>query len=56
MYLLVMEDGKIWRMSALDEGYMANADDGILDIIDISGDVPLQYYDGKWNEISEYKE
>ena len=53
MYLFIFEDGSIKKGSIVEDGDTAAADDGILDIIDISGAEPLQYHDGEWHEIED---
>ena len=54
MYLLIFEDGSLGTVATITDDLIASADDGILDIVDISGDLPLQYFGGEWNDIEEY--
>lgn len=55
MYLFIFEDGSIRRKDIVQDGDLMEADDGVLDIIDIrKSDEPKMYYEGKWNEIEEW--
>lgn len=51
MYLYVFEDGEIKKGSTFCQGDMDSCDAGILDVIDISGEQPQQYYEGEWHDI-----
>ena len=54
MYLLIFEDGEIQTVDKIEGDTMGAADDGYVDIIDISGcDNPLQYSDGEWHPASK---
>lgn len=51
MFLLILEDGEIMKIFSVSDDEKQAADDGMCDIIDISGPEPLCYYKGEWNEI-----
>ena len=53
MYIYIFEDGEIRKGTIFDEEEAKACDGGFLDIIDISGDEPKMYYDGKWNDIEK---
>lgn len=51
MFLFIFEDGLIKKATVICDGDKSCADDGIIDLIDISGDEPKQYYDGEWHDL-----
>ena len=51
MYIYIFEDGEVKKGDTFGHGDMDSCDDGILDVIDISGDQPMQYYDNEWHDI-----
>ena len=51
MYLFIFEDMEIKKGTAVMQGDFDAVDAGILDIIDISKEEPLKYYDGKWHDL-----
>lgn len=53
MYLLITEDGEIQKSVSLHDDDKMMADEGLLDVIDVTGDVPTSYYQGKWHDIKQ---
>jgi hypothetical protein len=54
MYIIIFEDGSIKQATELDEGLLPAADDGLVDIIDISTHKdPLQYLDEGWCSLDD---
>jgi len=51
MYLLIHEDGSLQTTVELTNDVFEAADDGCVDIIDITGEKPFQYYQGEWHKI-----
>ena len=51
MYLVIFEDGTVKRTDNISEEDYISVDDGYLQIIDIVGDVPMEYGEGEWTEI-----
>jgi hypothetical protein len=51
MYLLILEDGEIVKSATVNEDDKLMVDAGLLDLIDVSGDQPVQYLEGEWHEI-----
>ncbi len=50
MYIVITEDGLVGSMKSVSSDDLSSANDGLLDIIDISNpEKPVTYYDGKWN-------
>ena len=54
MYLIIMEDSTVWQADTISDDERSAADDGILDIIDISGPQPTQYHDNNWHGINHW--
>ncbi len=52
MYLLIYEDGSLQTATTLADDVFAAADDGYVDVIDVSGDAPLQYHQDEWHKIN----
>jgi hypothetical protein len=53
-YLLITEDQNVFKTDALAPGDLDAADDGLLDVIDISDPAdPLRYFDGGWTNVEE---
>lgn len=49
MYIIIFEDGSMSYSATISSGELEAADDGILDIIDISDPThPLRYFDEGW--------
>ena len=57
MWLYIFDGGEV-KKSELEpcQDDKDAADDGILDLIDITDGKPLQYYEGKWNELLDASE
>lgn len=53
MYILIFEDGAIRRTETVEADVLAAADDSYCDILDVSGEVPLQYVGGEWTEVAQ---
>ena len=53
MYILIFEDGSLKQASSVDEGDLYAADEGLLDIVDITKDMPRQYYGGEWHLLED---
>jgi hypothetical protein len=51
MYLIILEDGEIRKTNEIEDDTYQNCDDGVCDLIDISGKEPLGYFQGEWVEI-----
>jgi hypothetical protein len=52
MYLLSFGDGEIFKIDELDDGVLPAADDGIVDVVDISDPLnPLHYYGQEWHSV-----
>jgi len=49
MYLIIFEDGNITHQIELDDGMLPAADNGYVDVVDISDPShPLRYWDEGW--------
>ena len=49
MYLVILEDGSMLHMTALEDGLLTSANDGYVDVVDISNpEHPLRYSDEGW--------
>jgi len=53
MYLLIFEDGTVKRADDISKEDYTSVDDGYLQIIDIAGNIPMEYYNGRWDEVEE---
>jgi hypothetical protein len=54
MWLYIFENGEVKKSDVEPcDGDMDAADSGILDLIDIKGQQPLQYAHGKWHGIDD---
>lgn len=54
MFLLIFEDGEVKRTDAIGEDDKQSADDGYIDIIDITeSDSPKRFISGEWLEIED---
>jgi len=53
MYLIIFEDGGLGTVKEINDNLLDSADDGLIDIVDIGVEIPLQYFDGEWIEIEE---
>lgn len=52
MYLMIFETGDVCKTNGYEEGDLAAADDGYLDIIDIRDPrAPKQYHGGEWRDV-----
>ena len=56
MYLLIYEDNSLQTAVELDEDTFKAADEGYIDIVDITGETPFQYYQKGWHKIDGVKE
>ena len=52
MFILVTEDGVIFKSEAITENDRLSCDAGILDIIDTDG--MRTYYENQWHELEEW--
>jgi len=54
MYLLIFEDGEMKSAENVTEDDLRGADDGLLDIVDISEPfTPSRYQNGQWIEVED---
>lgn len=54
MYLVIFEDGGVKTMAEIGVHELSAADDGYLDIIDISDpELPTRYFDEGWTSIDD---
>lgn len=51
MYLILFEDYTVKRKLSITDDDKKACDEGVIDIIDIGGDVPKSYYKGNWHEV-----
>lgn len=52
MFLIIFEDGEIQSTTTAGEDLLQGADDGLLDVLDVSDSSnPLRYWDGEWQQI-----
>jgi len=52
MYLLIFEDGGVYKTVAIEAGDLAACDAEALEIIDISNpEEPLRYFNGEWEKV-----
>jgi len=52
MYIMIHESGDMVLVDALTADDLRAADDGILDLLDVSrADAPLRYHDEGWTDI-----
>jgi len=56
MFLIIDEDNTITYIDEVPDDVLSQADDGIIDVINISGGFLTQYCGGHWLELSEYGE
>jgi hypothetical protein len=55
MYLMILESGAKWKSAYFSEEDKKAADDGVLEVIDISRpENPMEYYDDGWHEIDVF--
>jgi hypothetical protein len=45
MYIIIDEDGSVYKTDTIDKNLMDDADNGFVDIINISVEEPVIYYD-----------
>lgn len=50
-YLFIFEDGQVMKADKVTDDEFVSCDNGILDVIDISGDEPMQYLNDGWHEL-----
>lgn len=51
-FIFIFEDGSSRYMQVVEDEDLQSADDGLLEVIDISTPSdPLTYYDGQWNQL-----
>jgi len=56
MYLMILEDGEAFKQEGVSALDLSSADDGILDILDITDpNNPTRYWDSKWLEIETFE-
>jgi len=55
MYLYIAEDGALNKSADFDETDQEMCDMGILDVIDLHGENPKQYFEGEWHDIDLIK-
>ena len=53
MYIVIFEDGDIRRATTLLQADFDSADEGLIDILDVSGEIPFHYVNGKWLKLKE---
>lgn len=54
MFLLIFEDGEVKRADAVGEDDKQSADDGYIDLIDISDPTsPKRFISGEWLEVED---
>ena len=53
MFLVIYEDGSIETADDIKDDTFEAADNGYVDIINISNAIPTQYGDGEWHEIDK---
>ena len=53
MFLIILEDSEIRLCNTVSNDDLAACDDGIIDIINLNTDKPMQYYNGDWHDIDE---
>ena len=51
MYLLIHEDGTLQLAAIPDQDVFDAAENGLVNIVHIAGQVPLQYYKKEWHTI-----
>lgn len=52
MYLMIHESGDMVRIKELTENDISAADDGLVDLLDVSeADNPKRYDEGEWHEL-----
>ena len=56
MYLLIHEDGSLQTATELAEDVFKAADDGYIDVVDVTGEVPFQYLRNEWHKIDGVEE
>lgn len=54
MYLIILEDGSIYKKAVIDSGDLTACNNGYCSIIDINNpNMPKEYYNG-WTEVETY--
>ena len=54
MFIMIHESGDMVRIAELTEGDLSAADDGVVDLLDVSDvTAPKRYIEGEWREISD---
>lgn len=57
MYIMIDEFGGMTLLKKVTQNEIKAADDGIVDLIDVStADDPLRYFDEGWTSIDEFEE
>jgi len=51
MYVYIFEDGTTRSGTTFDEGDKEACDAGILEVLDVTGEVPLTWYKGEWHKL-----
>ena len=57
MFVVIFEDGDMRLAYSVDDSLLESADDGVVDLLDVSvADSPRCYYKGEWHELERYDE
>jgi hypothetical protein len=51
MFLVILESGEIRKAEQVMDEDLDACDDGILDLVNLNNDVPMQYCNGEWHEV-----
>lgn len=52
MFLIIFEDGEIQSTREVSEDLTQGADDGLLDLLDVSDpENPMRWWDGEWQPV-----
>ena len=52
-YLYIFEDGEVKVSAKFSDSERDSCEAGILEVIDISGEIPVTYYEGVWLPLIE---
>ena len=55
MFLIIDEAGTVMRTEGITDNDLSACDDGYISIIDISGNQPVQFFDGDWHGINNWE-
>lgn len=56
MFLFIFEDGSVMKGNSFSAEDAQSCDFGVLDVIDIAGDEPKQFFDGGWHDLKSTEE